>query len=529
MSVNVGTVERGTPRGPRPAELPRVDRHWRWVSSRSGWRCPRSRRGRRSYRSRWARSGIAAGLWARRPRRQPPSRVGRRRCGRARHRPRLARDPVGSDVARAGVRLVGADRGDVPGGHAADVRRPRRHLLGAQRRREHRARGHAADGRVLRLPRRRQASARGGGGILAGSRRRGCSRSCTRSSPSICAPTRSSSGTAVNFLALGITGYFFIEVYTDQGTPGDLSTIPYVSLDWLGHPRRLVRRQGVRRLAPPDLGCARVRPRSRTSCSFERRSAFGCARWASIPKAADTVGISVYGVRYAAVVLSGALAGIGGVYLSNGITHSFSENMTAGRGFIALAAVIFGDWRPFGRSAACLLFGFTEALALRLPERLRLVTRPGRRSSAALPVRRDARRRRRRRRTLGPAGRCRPTLRQAMTAMELPRARNPRATASLVVGARRGRDRARSPSPPRASSTSSRSSGRARLRCSRRLLGCFAIALARRGRETAQRTLGRSGGEGAARVGRWLGADRDLARRDDRTGARLLRSAHPVR
>ena len=81
------------------------------------------------------------------------------------------------------------------------------------------------------------------------------------------------------------------------------------------------------------------------------------------PRAADTVGINVYRIRYACVVSSGALAAMGGAYLSIGFSHHFTEKMTAGLGFIALAALIFGNWRPGGAFAACLLFGLSTAIA----------------------------------------------------------------------------------------------------------------------------------------------------------------------
>ncbi|HWS53802.1 MAG TPA: ABC transporter permease [Pyrinomonadaceae bacterium] len=84
------------------------------------------------------------------------------------------------------------------------------------------------------------------------------------------------------------------------------------------------------------------------------------------PGAADAAGVSVTRMRYTAVLLSGALAGIGGAYLSIGQSSLFTRNMTSGRGFIALAALIFGKWRPVQTMLACLLFGFTEALAIQL-------------------------------------------------------------------------------------------------------------------------------------------------------------------
>ncbi len=84
------------------------------------------------------------------------------------------------------------------------------------------------------------------------------------------------------------------------------------------------------------------------------------------PKAADTVGINVFYIRYRNVILGGMLAGLGGAYFTLGSTGSFQDEMTAGRGFIGLAAMIFGGWAPFGAFLAGIVFGFAEAVQARL-------------------------------------------------------------------------------------------------------------------------------------------------------------------
>src|SRR6185503_11924927 len=172
-------------------------------------------------------------------------------------------------------------------------------------------------------------------------------------------------GVAVNFLALGITGYFFVQLYHGENVPTGISQIPDVNLaksgshsfwaDSFGHLNLMI-----------WLAIALV-PLSYV-VMFKTPVGLRIRACGEHPRAADTVGINVYLVRYASVVLSGILAALGGAYLSIGFGGgSFTDNQTAGRGFIALAALIFGNWRPFGTFYAALLFGFSTALAYRLP------------------------------------------------------------------------------------------------------------------------------------------------------------------
>jgi general nucleoside transport system permease protein len=176
-------------------------------------------------------------------------------------------------------------------------------------------------------------------------------------------------GTAINFIALGLTTYLLIKIYGDEGTPSDLKTIPNVHLGFL---------DGI-----PGIGSFLEDVFGRLNLMIWVAMALVVVTWVVVfktpvglrirsvgehPRAADTVGINVYAIRYGAVTLSGMLAAAGGAYLSLAFVGSFEDNMTAGRGFIALAALIFGNWRPFGAAIACLLFGFSSALAKALQE-----------------------------------------------------------------------------------------------------------------------------------------------------------------
>jgi general nucleoside transport system permease protein len=171
-------------------------------------------------------------------------------------------------------------------------------------------------------------------------------------------------GVAINLLALGITGYLFVDHYGDQGTPDDISRVPDVTLPVIKNIGFVGDAIGKTNLLT-WLGLLTVAALAiflfRTPQGLRLRSI------GEHPRAAETVGLSVIRTRYLAVIASGVLAALGGAYLSIAFLGSFNQNMTAGRGYIALAVVICGRWRPFGALAFACLFGFSSALAQRLP------------------------------------------------------------------------------------------------------------------------------------------------------------------
>ncbi len=165
------------------------------------------------------------------------------------------------------------------------------------------------------------------------------------------------SGTVINILAIGLTGYFYT---SDVTLPGKLPslTIPLLSQIPIIGPVLFVN--------PPITYLALLLVPVTHVVVYGTRWGLRLRAVGENPRAADTVGVNVITMRYANVAIGGALAGLGGAFLSLEAVGSFERLMTNGRGFIALAAMIFGNWNPFGAWAAALLFGFANALQSQL-------------------------------------------------------------------------------------------------------------------------------------------------------------------
>ena len=173
------------------------------------------------------------------------------------------------------------------------------------------------------------------------------------------------SGTAIILLALGGTGFLMVQIFGSGGTSPRVPGFKEVPIPLLSD--------------IPLIGPALFNQSLLVYLMYALipitwfvvfRTPFGLRLRATgeVPEAVDTAGVSVARMRYYGVALSGLLAACGGVYLSMGILSAFTEGMTGGRGFIALAALIFGRWNPIGAAGAALLFGFGLAVTYQVPQ-----------------------------------------------------------------------------------------------------------------------------------------------------------------
>jgi simple sugar transport system permease protein len=164
-------------------------------------------------------------------------------------------------------------------------------------------------------------------------------------------------GTVINILALGATGYFY---QTGLNTEGKLQTIdlgPLADIPLIGP---------VLFSNPPITYMAIILVFVIHYVLFYTRWGLRTRAVGEHPRAADTVGINVQRTRYINVMIAGAIAGLAGGFLTLEAVGSFERGMTNGRGFVALAVMIFGKWLPFGVWRAALLFGFASALQTQL-------------------------------------------------------------------------------------------------------------------------------------------------------------------
>ncbi|MFO8035319.1 MAG: ABC transporter permease [Anaerolineales bacterium] len=160
-------------------------------------------------------------------------------------------------------------------------------------------------------------------------------------------------GTVINIIATGLTGYFYQVGLT---TKGKLSPIPLGKLAEIPVIGRALFNN------PPITYTAIILVFLVHYVLFSTRWGLRTRAVGEHPRAADTVGVNVYLIRYVNVVIGGAVAGLGGVFLTLEAVGSFERVMTNGRGFVALAVMIFGKWTPIGSWGAALLFGMASAI-----------------------------------------------------------------------------------------------------------------------------------------------------------------------
>lgn len=171
------------------------------------------------------------------------------------------------------------------------------------------------------------------------------------------------SGVAINILALGLTGFLLQRVFNTSGNSPSVPNLPAAPIPGLADLPIL---GPIFFNQPPIVYLALLAVPLAAFVLFRTPLGLRMRAVGEHPKAADTVGVDVFKLRYLGVGLSGLLAGLGGAYLSIGQLNIFTEGMTNGRGFIALAAVIFGKWNPWGALGACLLFGLADAVQISL-------------------------------------------------------------------------------------------------------------------------------------------------------------------
>lgn len=170
-------------------------------------------------------------------------------------------------------------------------------------------------------------------------------------------------GTVINILALGLTSFLsnqFLQENTDLNTPGRFQNINIPGLTRIPILGPIVFDNNIFVYLMIVIVIATYIGLFRTRWGLRVRAV------GEHPRAADTVGIRVLFTRYRNVILGGIVAGIGGAYFSLGAVGRFEEGMTAGRGFIGLAAMIFGRWHPVGALGAAMVFGFADSLQVKL-------------------------------------------------------------------------------------------------------------------------------------------------------------------